>query len=334
MPGENAALGNSAASALAQSNSRRAPAERPRTENGEPFWSARQTDAWEEVESSLSKVTNTTRQPARPHPRSEARPELSIGRSDERQQQPGARPEPARSSQPPTRARPPIPDGDWARANGNANNGRSAVNGANGAASNGAPASRQPPRPELDDEGFWREHAAKAADPWPEDTDPDADFMAEAVDPTPRRGGGNALAVVGWLFFASIVAGLIAFLYVGRASVVRALPGAAPIYASAGLPINVRGLEFRDITYKWGIDRKGRPAMTIAGRVINISQTPQTVPSVAFVFLDAAEAELFNWATPIRDKPLAPGKSTSFEARIPAPPEAVANLQVRFAKAK
>ena len=49
--------------------------------------------------------------------------------------------------------------------------------------------------------------------------------MDDAADPTPRRGGGNALAVVGWLFFAGIVAGLIAFLYVGRASVVRALLG-------------------------------------------------------------------------------------------------------------
>jgi predicted Zn finger-like uncharacterized protein len=194
-----------------------------------------------------------------------------------------------------------------------------------------------PTRPNLDDEGFWREKAPQPAAAWPDEiarTDATAhdDQELDGGD-RPRRGGG-ALVLVGWLGLAGVIAGLLSLLYFARTEVVRALPGLAPVYAAAGLPVNVRGLEFRDISYKWGIDRKGRTRLTIAGKVINVSAEPRRVPSVAFVFLDAAEEELFNWATAIRDAPLAPGKTTSFEASVPAPPEAVANLQVRFAKTR
>lgn len=148
------------------------------------------------------------------------------------------------------------------------------------------------------------------------------------------RTAGRGLLVLGWLALVSLVAGLGAFLYVGRTEVVRALPGIAPVYARAGMPINVRGLEFRDVSFQWTVDAKGRPAMDIAGEVENVSDQPRSVPTVVFAFQDAEGLEIFNWATPIRYTALQPGKRTRFQARIPAPPASVANLQVRFARAR
>mgnify|MGYP001351662535 CR=1 FL=1 len=144
----------------------------------------------------------------------------------------------------------------------------------------------------------------------------------------------RGLVVLGWLALLSLIGGLGAFLYMGRAEVVRALPGMAPLYAQAGLPVNIRGLEFRDVSFQWAVDAKGRPAMDIKGEVENVSDQPRSVPTVVFAFLDAEGLEIFNWATPIRYTALQPGKRTKFQARIPAPPASVANLQVRFAKAR
>jgi Protein of unknown function (DUF3426) len=287
---------------------------RPDSANGangsDPLWPRQ--DAWNDVEQSLDKVVATTRQAARSEP---ARVPEAMGRATP--QMSSAQPQPAfKRDEPQTRSRPAIPDSDWAQGRVPPTQSRTPVN----------------PRPGLDDEDFWRDRGKPAAAAWPQGDD--VEVEAEDAVEENRPAGGGWVVTIGWVLFAGIVAGLMGFLYVGRTQVVRTLPGAAPIYASAGLPVNVRGLEFRNVSYKWGIDRKGRPAMTVAGTVVNITNQPQSVPSVAFVFLDATQAELFNWATPIRDTPLQPGKSTSFEARIPAPPDAVANLQLRFAKVR
>jgi hypothetical protein len=299
----------------------------------DPFWSRQ--DAWDNVERSLDKVVATTRQapivePLR-QPEANGRATSAPGKANSVQPSahassmasgmasgiaPGAVPPTFRRNEPASRPAPLASESEWAQGRVAPTQSRTPIS----------------PRPGLDDEDFWRDRGKPAAAAWPQgdDLDPDVDDALE-ID---RPAGRGWIVTIGWVLFAGIVAGLMAFVYLGRTNVVRTLPGAAPLYAKAGLPVNVRGLEFRNVSYKWGIDRKGRPAMTVAGTVINITNQPQSVPSVAFVFLDAAQAELFNWATPIRDTPLQPGKSTSFEARIPAPPDAVANLQLRFAKSR
>ncbi|MEZ5775662.1 MAG: FxLYD domain-containing protein [Hyphomicrobiaceae bacterium] len=173
------------------------------------------------------------------------------------------------------------------------------------------------------------------SDPLPGETGID-DFDREELEgpfPDARRGGGRRAAgvLIGWLALVLALAGLIAFLVLGRVEVARALPGSASIYAALGMPVNVRGLVFHDVAYQWSADGKGRPALDISGEIENITDEPVKVPTVVFAFLDEEGLELFSWATPVRRSALPPGKRSRFQARIPAPPEAVHNLQVRFA---
>ena len=120
----------------------------------------------------------------------------------------------------------------------------------------------------------------------------------------------------------------------GSSTVVRLLPATAPVYAALGIPVNVRGLEFAGVAYEWQIDPRGRPAISIKGEVRNISREARSVPSVVVSFLDQEGLELFDWATPMRLSALQPGASAPFSTLVPAPPESVRNVEIRFAKAR
>ena len=137
-----------------------------------------------------------------------------------------------------------------------------------------------------------------------------------------------------WLAFLVAVAGLGTFAYFDRVGLVKALPGAAAGFAAFGAPVNVRGLEFSGIDTQWQIDGRGRPVLSLTGQVRNVTRISQGVPSVVFAFLDQDGRELFDWATPVRIDTLPPGEAMPFTTVVPAPPEAVRAVEIRFAKSR
>ena len=155
---------------------------------------------------------------------------------------------------------------------------------------------------------------------------PDAGFEAELRS-------SRIAAAIAWVAFLLVLAGLGALAYVERQVVVRALPGTAAAFAAMGAPVNVRGLEFSAVDSQWQVDPRGRPVLSLTGQVKNVSRESQKVPTVVFAFLDADGRELFDWATPVRLTSLAPGETMPFTTVVPAPPEAVRGVEIRFAKA-
>ncbi len=146
--------------------------------------------------------------------------------------------------------------------------------------------------------------------------------------PSANRAG----LIVGWVALAAALGSLAAFAALGSEYVARALPGTVPLYAAVGMPVNPRGLEFRDIAYEWKLDVRGKPVIGISGKVTNVSTTPRPVSSVVFAFIDQEGLELFDWATSIRAKALQPGASLPFASVVPIPADAVRKVEVRFAK--
>ncbi|MEM7213520.1 MAG: DUF3426 domain-containing protein, partial [Pseudomonadota bacterium] len=136
---------------------------------------------------------------------------------------------------------------------------------------------------------------------------------------------------VGWFCIAVVITSVIGFAWLAPDTVVRALPGTAKLYAALGQTVNTRGLDFENVSYSWTQDG-GRPALDVTGRIRNVSEVPQRVPTLVFVLLDEQGDELYNWASPVVRKPLAAGAETEFSARVPAPPEAAHHLRVRFAR--
>ncbi len=160
--------------------------------------------------------------------------------------------------------------------------------------------------------------------------DATADYDDDALIDSARA--GRAGLIVGWVALVAAIGGLAAFAYAASDVVVRGLPGAATYYAALGMPVNPRGLEFRDITYEWKLDARGKPVIGISGKVTNVSKEPRPVSSVVFAFIDQDGLELFDWATSIRAKALQPGSSLPFASVVPVPADAVRKVEVRFAK--
>ncbi|MCG8652098.1 MAG: hypothetical protein MI861_19825, partial [Pirellulales bacterium] len=118
-----------------------------------------------------------------------------------------------------------------------------------------------------------------------------------------------------------------------REAIVRAMPGSAWAYASLGMPVNVRGLDFRDVAYSWESDA-GRIVLEVHGDIVNITDRDMQVPPVVFALRDEVKKEVYQWEEAVLSEPLGAGASAAFAIRIPTPPKSIKSVQVRFARAR
>ncbi|MFO1172103.1 MAG: zinc-ribbon domain-containing protein [Hyphomicrobiaceae bacterium] len=154
------------------------------------------------------------------------------------------------------------------------------------------------------------------------------------LDREPRGSsrGRRAATIVGWVAYLAAMGAIAAYAYAGRDQVVAWLPGAAPYYASFGMPVNRYGLEFRDVTAAWSTTPSGRRALAISVGVENVTKDAVKVPSVVIAFKDANGDELFYHAeADALPKTLQAGKTAKFAATVPVPADATRAVQVRFA---
>jgi len=174
------------------------------------------------------------------------------------------------------------------------------------------------------------------------DTEASADIKSEAQRLVAAAQNKKATAqqrkkqfvsnVVGWSALAAtivLVAGL-ATQY--RLNIVKALPGAAQLYAQLGMPVNVRGMSFANVVYKREFEN-GLPIIAIKGEVINLSDQQKVLPRVRFGLLDGTEKELYYWTVRVDKKPIGPNARVKFVTRLASPPAGAEGLVVRFARA-
>ena len=210
------------------------------------------------------------------------------------------------------------------------------------------------------EEAAAQEDEAAAAEPSPDEADSEddeddidvvADFYGETGDEEPpaepeakeepapekivigkvrRRSRMPTGIAAAWLGLCAVVGGIGYFAVTERVAVVRALPGSAWLYTRLGLPVNVRGLDFRDVAYSWETD-DGRVVLEVHGDIVNITRDRLDVPRVVFALRDAASTEVYQWEDQVVRDPLAAGESATFAIRIPTPPKSIKSVQVRFA---
>ncbi len=107
-------------------------------------------------------------------------------------------------------------------------------------------------------------------------------------------------------------------------------PGAAQIYAKAGVKVNTRGLEFREISYKRELD-EGVLVLAIEGKVTNVSDDRVKVPPLRIALMDESKHDLYSWTLRAEPEIVEPGGKAKFVSRLASPPSDASNLQVRFA---
>jgi predicted Zn finger-like uncharacterized protein len=127
------------------------------------------------------------------------------------------------------------------------------------------------------------------------------------------------------LILLAVNAGLIGW----RAEVVRLVPQTAPLYAAIGLPVNLRGLAFAEISTRKE-EQDGVPMLVIEGTIKSTSRRTADVPRLRFAVRNAQGQEIHAWTALPANTVLAPGDVLPFRTRLASPPPEAHAVLVRF----
>jgi predicted Zn finger-like uncharacterized protein len=139
-----------------------------------------------------------------------------------------------------------------------------------------------------------------------------------------RRIGRPSLATV-ILSLIAVNAALVGW----RSDVVRLMPQTASLFAAIGLPVNLRGIAFTDVTTTREA-HEGVSVLLVQGTIANISRQPHDVPRIRFAMRNAAGGEIYTWTTLPSRPALAPGETQPFQTRLASPPSDGHEVVVRF----
>jgi len=135
------------------------------------------------------------------------------------------------------------------------------------------------------------------------------------------RHGMAAVAVV----LAAGLTGLI----IGRQQVVQLAPQTASLFATIGLPVNLRGLVFENVRTT-GEVHEGVPVLIVEGTIANASGRTVEVPRLRFAMRNRAQQEIYAWTSVTGRSILAPGEAAEFRTRLASPPAEGRDVVVRF----
>jgi predicted Zn finger-like uncharacterized protein len=115
-----------------------------------------------------------------------------------------------------------------------------------------------------------------------------------------------------------------------RAEIVQAWPAASTAYAALGLPVNLRGLELRNLHTV--LTHEGAEAVLgIEGEIANVRLGDTEVPPIELTICDADGLVLYTWTAKSQKRRLAGGEIILFRARLAAPPPDGREVLARFA---
>jgi hypothetical protein len=122
---------------------------------------------------------------------------------------------------------------------------------------------------------------------------------------------------------------LVLALVIWRTDVVRLLPQTAPFYKMAGLEVNLRGLQFKDVKIS-SETVEGKPVLVIEGVIVGESRKAVELPRLRFSVRDAQGAEIYAWNAVLQQPLLKPGERAWFKSRLASPPPEGRNIDIRF----
>jgi hypothetical protein len=114
-----------------------------------------------------------------------------------------------------------------------------------------------------------------------------------------------------------------------RYDFVRALPQTASFYAWIGMPVNLRGLTFDNLTTTTE-QHEGVPILVVQGEIVNKAGKFIDVPRLRFAVRNAAREEIYSWTAVLPRAALPPGEGAAFRTRLASPPPDAYDVPVRF----
>ena len=174
-------------------------------------------------------------------------------------------------------------------------------------------------------------------------TEPPAETAAPEPEPAPPRGarrvreaGSGSTKPAAWRgllnWRVASVTGALLVMTVGlleREAVVRLLPQTARLYAAVGLPVNLRGIEIRNVKSRLVVDGD-EPVLVIDGDLVNVADRKVDVPRLHFALTGAYGRQVYVWSAQADRANLQPGETLNFRRRLAAPPAEAKTVSVRF----
>ncbi len=114
-----------------------------------------------------------------------------------------------------------------------------------------------------------------------------------------------------------------------RTDFVRLMPQTASFYARLGLPVNLRGLDFDNLSTATE-QHEGVPILVVEGEVVNETHKIVDVPRLRFAVRNAARQEIYSWTAVLPRTLLSPGDGVPFRTRLASPPPDAHDVLVRF----
>jgi predicted Zn finger-like uncharacterized protein len=114
-----------------------------------------------------------------------------------------------------------------------------------------------------------------------------------------------------------------------REKMVRYVPQTANIFSAIGMPVNLRGIEIRNVASRI-VDDNGVNILVIDGDLQNVTKSKIDLPRLRFAVRGADGQEVYVWSAQADKNNLAPGESLNFRRRLAAPPNDGKDISVRF----
>ena len=116
-----------------------------------------------------------------------------------------------------------------------------------------------------------------------------------------------------------------------RQGLVESILATAKLYAAVGLPVNLDGLDLRDVSSVLKTGPDGRHLL-IKGEIVNLRRKTGNLPNLQLALRGKDGRYLYNWQAPSPQKRIKPGDSIRFVARLDTPPEGAKDVLVQFAR--
>ena len=114
-----------------------------------------------------------------------------------------------------------------------------------------------------------------------------------------------------------------------REPLVQAFPDLAGYYAAIGIPVNLRGIEFRDLRTSHET-QAGVPVLIIEGEILNPTRQTKDIPRLRLSVSGADEQEIYSWTAQLPRESLGAREFLTFRSRLASPPEEARQVNVRF----
>ena len=140
---------------------------------------------------------------------------------------------------------------------------------------------------------------------------------------------GRVLSAAGWVLLVAFVGSTLYSGWHFRHAIASIWPASTRLYAAVDAPINLRGFEFRDVTYERQTEN-GLPVLAVKGQIVNVTEERRAVPRLRVGLFDGHQRELYHWTFALAEQDLAPKASAPFLTRLSSPPVGTRDLELRF----